>query len=151
MERINNEFDLALPEGFALLSPEELAKIYRTSAPHTIGYRNEENGDFVVLSWRKPFFLSLRIADLRSAMRRVQSQVAHSYQNKEYVFHEYLEREYNGIHLYGFSFSFQSVRGKVNASVFSFKGKKHFYSLGFYPLAGKGEDLLDPLLSSLRA
>lgn len=151
MERINNEFDLTLPEGFALLSPEELAKIYRTSAPHTVGYRKEENGDFVILSWRKSFSLSLRFSDLRSAMHRVQSQVAHSYQNKEYVFHEYLERECNGIHLYGFSFSFQSVRGKVNATVFTFKGKKHYYSLEFYPLEGKGESLLDPLLSSLRA
>ena len=138
MEIINQEFAFELPEGFEKLTDAELAKRYSNETPNRIGYLGQEGKTLLVFSWYKSNWILLRLADLKTAIKRNCSYTEAAYKGRDFKFFEFIHETLNGVKLEGYAYSFNSEEGKKNGVTFLFKGPSCLYSANLYTL-GDGE------------
>lgn len=152
METINEEFSFDLPDGFRRLSDEELSKRYSSEVTSRVGYLGRDGETLLVFSWYKMNWFLLRLADLKSAIKRNESLTESAYKGRDFTFYEYLHESYAGVDMEGYAFAFNGESGKKNGTAFLFKGKRHLYAANLYMLAD-GEtsaEEIKPILSSFK-
>ena len=109
MERhwINGELSLPRPEGFAVMSPEELDRAYTCNSPDRWGIWNKERHIMVTMLWHRYNPLLAWLADMKTLVRRNEQVNRRGYKDHDYQLEGFWSRTVGGMAGEGYRFTYR--------------------------------------------
>ncbi|MDO4534110.1 MAG: hypothetical protein Q4C36_10385 [Coriobacteriia bacterium] len=130
---IHNELEIAYPDGFAEMSPEELRQAYNNPYPNIWGIRDTERHVILAVFWKDSSELASKFASAESLAKRAEKQLSKGMRKNAYRFGGAFVTTIAGCEAHGFRYSFTAV-GNVaqEAETIVFKRGKTCYTLYYY-------------------
>jgi len=104
---INGEIRLEAPEGFKLMTAEEMAKISNGDASGRFGLWDKEHHVMLLADWKRYNALWLKLTDIRKIAKRNEELNRKPYANFSYKGQRTLSRTIGGLEAEGYRFSFR--------------------------------------------
>ena len=143
---------IALPGGFAILTPAELQALYGMDYDGMWGARDEARHMLVTVIWKDSGGLATKLADEKSLAKRVEKALSKTYRRLGYRCDGLLETRIAGREAHGFRYSYQPEGISQSCEVVVFKDGKRCYTLYYYTrleVALENRPIYDSLLASL--
>ncbi len=144
MEKIilNNEMNLHLPEGFHVLSEEELRQYPAAEETPDWGASNPEQHILTVISWRKRNGFLSALAGLKELSKTMEDRMRKIMQPYGYQLESFVSRRIGGLEAEGFRYDYTAQETAMSAeSLIAKKGKNFYYIHSYYHTALKEESL----------
>ena len=71
--RIHHELEIAYPDGFHLMSAEELQQAYKSDYPNMWGIRDEDRHIIIAIFWKESNELLTKLVNAKSQAKRVEN------------------------------------------------------------------------------
>jgi hypothetical protein len=141
-ELINNEMNFPVPEGFAVLSEEELAKLKPAEGTVEFAVRNEPQHILMNVAHRTINGLFAKIVDLRDAVRNQEKSIAKLSSALNYSCIGFNDYSIGGHEAKGFTYTYDVQGIEMQAtSIITSNGKTFYYIYAYYRKANAEESL----------
>jgi hypothetical protein len=144
-----HQLDLEFPEGFSLLSEEEIALLnINETGDENFVLRDENRHTIASLAYRRVNALFLAVLTLKEIVEKNEKETADLMRSFAYHREAFLERG----EAMGFAYSYEVQGRRMYGMSFNRKGKKGIYHLHFYMREEEKEErsrLVEEILSSV--
>lgn len=141
-EIINNEMNFPVPEGFTVLSKEELAKMQAAEGAVEFAIRNEEEHILMNAAHKTVNGFFAKIVDLKDAIHNQEKSIARLSKALNYNCLGFEDYEIGGHEAKGFSYTYdvQGI-GMQGTSIITNNSKTFYYIYAYYRQAKAEESL----------
>ncbi len=129
---INHELHITIPEGFHLLSEDELNQIYMDENAERWGMRNEEDHMIFVIYYHRSNPLLAALASENDIVKSTQLKLAKGMENHGYAFNGYFSKEACGQERPGFDYEYNVGAVRQSGRILIIKKKNVCYTVYFY-------------------
>ena len=152
--RIHHELEIAYPDGFHLMSAEELQQAYKSDYPNMWGIRDEDRHIIIAIFWKESNELLTKLVNAKSQAKRVEKLMAKGLKGRKYHFCGNFATTVAGCEAHGFRYGYLGA-GDVpqDAETILFTHGKTSYTLYYYTrpeTAAANLAIRDAIVSSLR-
>ena len=122
-EKINGKLTLEIPEGFQLMSADDLFKLYKENKYDRWGIWDRDRHIVITVSWQRVPALTSFLADVKSIAKRNQQLAEKGYAGHNYRGEGQFSAEAGNAHLEGYRFSYdlQGVRQKAETLLMKYE------------------------------
>jgi len=132
VERINRELNIMVPDGYRVMSAEEMTAMFLDDNPNRWAMRNEANHHTVAVFYHKSNpFLSL-LADTKSVAESTQLRLAEGLFSHQYQKGEFFPSTICGQKAYGFTYRYINHDVPTDGTVIVFKHGNICYTIYGY-------------------
>lgn len=152
-EVINEKIALEIPEGFQVMSADDLYKLYQENNFDRWGIWNRDRHIVITVSWQRvPALLSV-LADVKSIAKRNQQLAAKGYAGHNYREEGLFSAEAENVHLEGYRFSYDLQNFRQKAETLLMKYEKMIYNftcVSREESAAEGSELFRNLIAGMK-
>ena len=128
-EIINQEISIGVPDGFHIMSAEELTKVYVTSDPKRWGIWDQDRHVIITVLWQDLNALTAMLADIDAAAVRNEQMTKKGYEGHGYALEGFRDAQISGHHARGYSFTYDIQDVHQHVATLLFKAGKRIYSI----------------------
>lgn len=153
-EKINGAFTLEIPEGFEVMSSEDLRKLYQNENADRWGMWDRERHILITVAWQRVNALLSFLADIKSVAKRNEQLIAKGYANNDYKMEGFFSSSAGNIHMEGYRFSYTLQGIPQKSETLLMKLEKNIYSITCVRRAENAEECADvfpAVIASLKA
>ena len=152
MIRLNSELTFDIPEGFRVLTADELQQ-YATpaGAPNWCASDPDRHMMFSV-SWKKSLLAGL-LLNTKEVVKKMEQNINRMMASYGYKQHGFVEEDLNGVTAYGFRYTYTSKDTAMAAQTIGLKKGSTFYYIHCYmreELLEESRPVLDGILRSVK-
>ena len=151
---IHGELEIAYPEGFNLMTSDELRKAYNNPYPNIWGIRDEERHILITVFWKDSNELLSKLASAESLAKRAEKTISRGMRKLAYRFGGKFTTTIAGCEAHGFRYEFTGAGDVAQvAETIVFKHGKICYTLYYYTrpeTAAANLPVHDAILAALR-
>ncbi len=114
---VNGEISVSAPEGFQLMTAEELTKLFVSGDPSRWGLWDRERHVMLIVEWKKYSRLMLALSDIKSVAKRNETLSRKAYAANDYELEEFVSGTIGGRQAEGYRFSFRVEDTEQGAEV----------------------------------
>ncbi len=127
-ELLNNEMNINVPEGFRILTGEDLAKYRAAEGAVNFGMQNEEKHIILTVSWKEYNSFLAMLGDPKEAIKKQESSIAKLMKDYSYRMKEFSEFKVGDLAGQGFTYTYDVQNtGMQGTSVIVKNGKVFYY------------------------
>ncbi len=104
---INNEVTMPIPEGFHIMSAEELAKSFGKPDPCRWGMWNQERHIMIILEWKTYSALTMKMTNLQKITARNESITKRCAKNNAYQLQGFFPGRIGGLNAEGYNYYYK--------------------------------------------
>ena len=137
IETINGTVEIEVPDGFYIMSAEELRQVYQSEDPNRWGMRDKERHIIITVMWKAYHVLSgLFLSDLKAVCKKNEQLSSKGYAGHDYRCDGFFSLSVNGQPAEGYRFSYRVEDAEQSAETILIRQGKTIYSVTF---AGRAE------------
>lgn len=138
METVNGTVEFEVPDGFSVMSAEELRQAYRNEDPNRWGIRDEERHIIVTVMWKAyTGLLGLFLSDLKAVCKKNEQLSSKGYAGHGYRCGGFFSLSVDGQPAEGYRFSYRVGDVEQSAETILIRQGRTIYSVTF---AGRAEN-----------
>ena len=144
---VNEELTMNVPEGFHIMTEEELAQLKYFDKPMWL-ITDPDRHIIFTISWRKSGLAALLLKP-KEVIKKMEPQLRKVMKPYDYRFQDYLETDMGGQQAEGFLYAYKSKEIDMCGVAFSVKKGKVFYYIYCYmreELLGKSRPVLEEIM-----
>ena len=130
-EIINQEISIGVPDGFHIMSQEELTKVYVTNDPNRWGIWDHDRHVIISILWQDLNAFTAMLADIDAAAVKNEQLTKKGYEGHDYVMEGFHDADISGSHARGYSFTYRIQDIIQHVDTLLFKANKRIYSINF--------------------
>ena len=149
---INEELELAYPDSFRIMSPDELRQAYGVDYADMWGIRDEERHAIVTVIWRESSELLLKLFGAHSLVKQYEKKLRKTYRDNDYRCDGFFDGMLAGRKMDGLRFSYAHEGMRQIGEMLVFRRGACNYTLCYYTredTAQVNEPMYAELLTSL--
>ena len=131
-EVINNQLQITVPDGFRILTKEEMNAMYLDDNPDRWGMRNDEMHHTVAVLYHKSNPLLAMLADAKGIAESTQMKLSVGLSAYQYQKGEFFPAMVSGKDAYGFTYRYVNHGVPTGGTVLVFKNKNICYTVYDY-------------------
>ncbi len=128
-EIINNEISIGVPDGFHIMSAEELTKVYISSDPKRWGIWDNDRHVIITVLWQDLNAFTSMLADIDATAVKNEQLTRKGYEGHDYAMEGFHGAQICGSHARGYSFTYRIQDITQHVSTLLFKVNKRIYSI----------------------
>ncbi|MBQ6487711.1 MAG: hypothetical protein IJI75_00650 [Solobacterium sp.] len=128
-EIINNEISIGIPDGFHVMSEEELTKVYVTKDPKRWGIWDNDRHVIISVLWQDLNAFTAMLADIDAAAVRNEQLTKKGYEGHDYAMKGFHDADISGSHARGYSFTYRIQDISQRVDTLLFKAGRRIYSI----------------------
>ena len=128
-EIINNEISIGIPDGFHVMSEEELTKVYVTKDPKRWGIWDNDRHVIISVLWQDLNAFTAMLADIDAAAVRNEQLTKKGYEGHDYAMEGFHDADISGSHARGYSFTYRIQDISQRVDTLLFKAGRRIYSI----------------------
>ena len=128
-ELVNGELELTLPEGFAVMSREEVQQAYKNSAEGSWGMADRERKINVFVIWQKPNPILAWLTDVKAMTKKNEKMTAEAYQDYGYKREDFFAKAFGRTLMQGYHFRYTLNGSERCVETLLFKKKGAIYNV----------------------
>ena len=136
---VNNEITVSYPDGFEIMSSEELDKAYAGVNDDKWGIWDKDSHVIITILWQKVNPVMLALADVKAIAMKNESMAAGMYKNSGYDGKGFFSETINGRKAEGYWFEYDVASIRQQAASVLFKTRNNVYSLSVFARADDPE------------
>ena len=143
---LNNELEITLPDGFHILTEEELAGMNFSDGKPDLCISDPERHIIISIAWRKSGFAA-HLLSAKDVIGKMESGIRKSMEPYGYSLETFLTEDMNGTPAEGFRYEYEAQGISMIGETFSVRKGKVFYYIHCYLRKALREESLQTLES----